>query len=124
QVVGGAIMCRGRGSDSRGWLLTEKNYTDFVLRCKFQLDGNADSGIGIRAEPGETAGGLPIHLAVKLRRQPIGSVETGSLYYWLNTAQPPAQPADLKQPGVWNDLEIELRGKKLRVLVSAREVQN
>ncbi len=123
-IVDGSISCRGKGSAARGWLLTEKSYADFVFRCQFQLDQEADSGIGIRAQPGETIGKLPIHLNIKLRRRPVGSVQTGSLYYWLNTAEPPARPAKLKPPGAWNDLEIEVRGQTLRVAVNDAEVQD
>ncbi len=123
QVVDGAVVGRGTGSRARGWLLSEQTYRDFLLQCQFQLGDGADSGVGFRAERGETLDSLPMHLAVKLRSLPHQQVQTGSLYYWLNTAEPPARPADLKPAGSWNDLEIELRGQKLRVVVNGQEVQ-
>src|SRR5207244_3588471 len=118
QVVDGVIVTRGRGSDGRGWLLSDRTWTDFRFTCQFQLGEGADGAVGIRAQGGERIGSLPMHLAVKLRSKPVGKVETGSLYYWPNTAEPPARPANLKPAGTWNDLTIELRGQKLRVVVN------
>src|SRR5439155_24897821 len=113
RVVDGAIVTRGLGSAGRGWLLSERTYADFRFTCQFQVGEGADGGVGLRAEGGERISSLPMHLAVKLRSSPTGKVETGSLYYWLNTAEPPARPAALKPAGSRNDLGIELRGQKL-----------
>jgi Domain of Unknown Function (DUF1080) len=124
QVVDGAIVTRGQGSDNRGWLLSERTWKDFVFKCQFQLGEGADGGVGLRAEGGEKIGRLPMHLAVKLRSRPFGQVQVGSFYYWVNIAEPPARPANLKQAGVWNDLVIELRGQKLRVVVNGQEIQD
>ena len=71
QVVNGAVVGRGQGSETRGWLLSERAYADFLLKCQFQLGDDADGGIGFRAEGGEKIGSLPMHLAVKLRSEPI-----------------------------------------------------
>ena len=56
--------------------------------------------------------------------KPVAKVETGSLYYWLNTAEPPARPANLRPAGSWNHLAIELRGQRLRVVVNGQEIQD
>src|SRR6266511_21792 len=70
QVVNGAIVTRGRGSASRGWLLSERTYGDFLFTCQFQVGEGADGGVGIRAEGGERISSLPMHLAIKLRDRP------------------------------------------------------
>jgi hypothetical protein len=125
KVEEGAIVGQGRGSASRGWLLSERSYGDFVLKAQFQLvGGEVDGAVGFRACSGEKEGRLPMHLAVKLRSQPIRQVETGSLYYWPNTAEPPNRPARLRQAGSWNDLTIELRGQQLRVAVNGQDIQS
>src|SRR5262249_5221477 len=101
-------------------------YSDFVLQCQFQQSDDADGAIGIRCVSGEKIGNTPHHLAVKLRRQPVPKfqVETGSLYYWGNTAEPPARRANLRPVGTWNDLVIDLRGQRLRVTVNGEEIQD
>ena len=45
----------------RGWLLTDRDYTDFVLRLEYQLTAGANSGVALRMPPG----------AKKLSRSPV-----------------------------------------------------
>jgi len=72
------------------------------LKYQFQLGEGADGGVGFRAESGEKVGALPMHLAVKLKSQPTERVQTGSLYYWPNTAQPRPgrRPSGRPAPGM------------------------
>src|SRR5581483_10884498 len=53
-VEDGAIVCV---AGSKGNLLTEKEYTDFVLRFDFKLTPGANNGLGIRC-PMKTEGNL------------------------------------------------------------------
>lgn len=124
RVVNGAIVGRGQGSNTRGWLLSEHSYSNFLLSCQFQLAEGADGGVGIRARDGERIDGLPMHLAVKLRTSPSLIAQTGSLYYWPNLAEAPARPANLEPPGSWNNLVIGLVGQKLRVVVNSEVIQD
>src|SRR5262249_24859718 len=126
QIVDGAIVGKGAGSANRGWLLTTQTYTNFHFKCQFRRAADADGGIGFRAEKGDKFGNLPMHLAVKLRDHPAGNgdIQVGSIYYWLNTGERPARSAEMKPNGSWNDLEIEVRGQRIRIVVNGQEIQD
>src|SRR6185369_12040690 len=51
----GAIV--GHGESPGHWLLTNRDYADFVLRLELNVDKDARGGIGLRAVPGEFLGG-------------------------------------------------------------------
>jgi hypothetical protein len=125
-IVDGAIVCKGQGSSRRGWLLTRQSYTNFAFRCQYRQEDNSNGAIGIRCLEGEKEGTLPMHLAIKLHDRPVGNgdIQAGSIYYWPNTGQRPARSADLKPIGSWNDLEIELRGQQIRIVINGKEIQN
>nr|HPO07579.1 DUF1080 domain-containing protein [bacterium] len=55
-VQDGSIVAKAKEEDS-GWLITEQEFTDFVLRFRFRWDGG-DSGIQFRSrlEDGKMAG--------------------------------------------------------------------
>ena len=55
-VEHGAIVCV---AGSKGNLLTEREFSDFVLRFEFKLTPGANNGLGIRC-PMQTAGNLHI----------------------------------------------------------------
>ena len=46
-------MALGRDYRSRSFLLTEREFTDFLVRLEFNLATRANSAIGIRATEGE-----------------------------------------------------------------------
>ena len=124
-VDGGAIRGTGAGSATRGWLMSDKEYSNFVLNLEFQASLGSASGVAIRAVPGETEGGLPQHLAIKLDRWLKPELPVyGALYYWPNTYQQPNRMPKAIPDGAWNRLTIELRGNKLRVAVNGEDVQN
>ena len=68
QAKDGQIIGTGAGSSTRGWLLSDKEYTNFTLRLEFQVAKESDGAVGFRARSGETVGDLPHHLAIKLTR--------------------------------------------------------
>ena len=49
-----------------GFLLTNREYADFVLRFDFLPDANTNSGVAIRARPGELFEGLAHHPQIEL----------------------------------------------------------
>jgi hypothetical protein len=125
----------GSGERNSGFILTPRSYANLRLRFQFKLSAGANSGIGLRAVPGETAEGydFPHHLEVQILddgkyRKPDGKVDcpTGSLF-WSRTGRDylcPDKLALLKPASSWNEMEIELRDHCLQVWVNGREVQN
>jgi len=117
------------------WLLTEQSYSDFRLQLEFKLSSGTNSGVALRAVPGEKGRvdkTKPLHAEVQILddakyRRPDGKVDspTGSLF-WNSGATylGPEQPADLKPIGDWNEMVIESRGDTLQVWVNGRRIQN
>jgi hypothetical protein len=119
------IKGTGIGSGSRGWLLSENEYENFVLTPEFQVAAEADGAVGIRARSGETEGGLPHHLAIELTGYANPRLpRIGAFYYWPNVYQQPSKQAAVVPNGEWNRLTVQVQGEVLRVSVNGQEVQN
>jgi tRNA A-37 threonylcarbamoyl transferase component Bud32 len=142
EVADGELVARAPEqyvSATNGYLLTERNYSDFVLRCQFrQAADTATSGIALRAVPLETARDSmpdqktdhPYHLTVWIGKY-IGNLQkegTGVLWWSPQPGKVPPlvvdQPAEIRPLGQWNDMEVEMRGHSLRIAVNGREIQN
>jgi hypothetical protein len=100
-----------------GWLLTRRDYTDFLLRFEFQLAPGANSGVAVRTWPG-----CPKPLEIQIQDDTFpeyaaqGPLErTGALFRLAG------RPAKLRPLGSWNRMEVELRGWSLRVAVNGEE---
>ncbi len=141
QVKGGELVVSGTEEDrfwTQGYLLSEREYSDFILRFEFLQVGRkvASSGIALRAVLGETesdsipnSSRYPFHLTVWLgEHADKNAARTGSLWWSANTiVQPmlrPDQLADMRKVGEWNTMEVEMRGQSLRFSVNGRDVQN
>jgi serine/threonine protein kinase len=126
---------------NQGYLLTGRYYSDIVLRFQFQqvVTKYAWGGVALRAVPYETARNadptrrpeldLPLHLTVIVGQDDPrdGPWVTGSLWWKIGVGDPPCLApdnlGDLKKPGEWNDMEVEMRGQFLRIAVNGRDVQ-
>ncbi len=102
----------------RGWLMTERDYTDFRLRLEFEVTSGASSGIGLRMWPGSPK---PLKIQIQDETFPAFAGKeqkqrTGALY---GIAGSPGTGVGLHTPG-WNQMEIELRGWRLRVAINGK----
>jgi serine/threonine protein kinase len=131
QVSGDELVGSGTGpAPDQTWLLTDRDYTDFVLRFQFRLFRGTNSGVALRAVPGEFVSTRKSrehrHLEVNVQddRAPSPPL-TGALYWSVNGSVylPPDRHARLGPADSWNDMEVELRGTGLRVSVNGDEVQ-
>ncbi|MGA2701592.1 MAG: family 16 glycoside hydrolase [Isosphaeraceae bacterium] len=129
RVEGGEIVASGRGWSRSDFLLTDREYTNFVLRLEFKVTENANSGVGLRALLGERVDGRPRNLEVQIRDDetiPAGQTEpTGSLF-WSNGGPliRPTKSDSLKPRGEWNTMEVELVGQTVHVTVNRQRVLN
>ncbi len=124
KVEDGHIKGTGAGSATRGWLLSDKEYENFVLNLEFQVAAKADGAVGIRARPGDNVNGVPHHLAIKLTGYTEPTLpHIGALYYWGNTWQQ-SKPSKPVADGGWNKLTVQVQGDELRVSVNGEEVQD
>jgi len=121
----GLIVCKGGGG---GWLLTEKEYVNYELRCEFRWEKEGgNSGIAVRTpEKGDPAyAGMEIQL---IDDENWAKVHKFELKPWQNTGsiygvQPPKLQAN-KPIGEWNAIKIAADGRKVTVVLNDKELVN
>lgn len=118
EVRGGVL----HGSAQRGtWLVSEREYGDFVLKYEFRLGPLGNSGCALRAPPaGDPAfEGMELQMA-DLRYNPSAkdSELTGGIYRAI------APKKQVYKPTEWNSCEVTLRGSKLRVVLNGEVIHD
>ena len=123
QVIDGAIVCHeGQG----GTLLSQDEYTDFVLQTEFKLPPAGNNGIALRMSPG----GHPASDGFELQvidsdgynaAHPTAPLEPyqyhGSLYHVVG-----AKHGYLRPVGEWNFQEVEVRGQHITVTLNGTKI--
>lgn len=112
-----AIVCI---PGSSGNLLTEKEYTNFVVRFEFKLTAGANNGLGVHC-PLQAQGNL--HLTgteIQILDETAEKFKTikdyqhhGSVYGIV-----PAKPGHLKPVGEWNEQEVTCDGRTIKVVLN------
>src|ERR1700737_716722 len=116
-VEDGKIVCKGKGG---GWLGTEREYANFVLRLEYRLEAGANSGVYIRApETGQISrGGMEIQILDDFAPQ-FAKLDfyqyTGSIYHVVA----PTRRAS-KKAGEWNKMEIHAEGRQVVVVLNGK----
>lgn len=120
RVEDGMLVSLGQGG---GWLGTDRNYADFVLRFQFRLTPESNSGIYLRA-PADTSHisrtGMEIQLLDETHPRYKGIQPwqlTGAIYH---VASPEA--GHLKPTGEWNTMEIRAEGPRVVVTLNGAKV--
>jgi serine/threonine protein kinase len=125
RVINGVLVANPEGGRRElSYLLSEQEYSDFILRFRFQLPPNTNSGVSFRALPGEQ----PFHLEVSLRSFADGLAPTAALG-WTSTGNAadfllPDQAAVLGPPDAWNQMEIHHQGDALSVFVNRQRASS
>lgn len=109
------------GGEPRGsWLLSEREYGDFVIEFEFKLGERGNSGLALRTPlAGDPAfDALEIQMA-DLRYNPEAkpSELTGGIYRAL------APRVQLYRPTEWNSLRVEARGPSIRAWLNGELIQ-
>jgi hypothetical protein len=118
----GILYVNGSGG---GWLMTEKEYSDFDLRLEFKLPEKGNSGVALRSEMnGNPAfeAGLEIQLLDdewhKKNYKGLKDTQlTGSIYGIV----PPSKNA-LKPIGEWNKMRITAKGPHITVELNGEKI--
>ncbi len=101
-------------TDKYGYLVTEKTYSDFVLRVKFKCDVKGNYGVFLRSKiTGEGEYGPDIvgtQVEVDPSRHTGGIYESGGRQ-WI--ALPNEEGEHAIKPFEWNELEIAAEGKHI-----------
>jgi DNA-binding beta-propeller fold protein YncE len=109
-----------------GWLLTDREYSDFLLKFEFQPSPGTNSGVAIWARPGELFERLPHHPQIELFDADKRDIRNGSFVWSTSIASAdmlsPDGVAEIKRRELWNMMEIEVRGNWLRAAINGREV--
>lgn len=113
--IGGenVLLVNGPGG---GWLLTEREYSDFELRLEYKLSPRAQSGVGLRIPPkgNPPTQGLVIPiLDDSALKNLVASQNTGALYDVTAPAKAAIAPA-----GQWNRMHVRVVGRKLTVTIN------
>jgi hypothetical protein len=110
------------GGEPRGsWLMSEREYGDFVLEFEFKLGELGNSGCALRAPmQGDPAfDGMELQMAdLRYNPQAKDSELTGGLYRAI------APKKQVYKPTEWNKYQITLRGSHLTVNLNDELIQD
>jgi hypothetical protein len=111
-----------RTSTKRGtWLVSEKEYADFVLEFEVKLTERGNSGVALRAPlKGDPAfDGMELQVAdFRYNTAAKDSELTGGIYRAI------APTKQVYKPTEWNTLRIELKGERLKATINGDLVQD
>lgn len=107
-----------------GNLLTDKEYSDFILKFEFLLTPGANNGIGLRMPKGAHAAtqGMEIQILDEkdARYRKLKPYQFhGSIYGII-----PAEQGHLKPVGEWNHQEIRCIGKQVTIILNGQTIVN
>ena len=116
----GVILSKGGGG---GWLLTEKDYSDFELRCEYRWQKKAtNSGIALRTP----AKGDPAYVGMEIQLIDDEGWSAGKLADYQHTGSiydvQPAKPAANKPIGEWNEVRIVCKGRNVTIEQNGKEL--
>jgi Domain of Unknown Function (DUF1080) len=107
---------------SRGtWLVSEKEYDDFILEVEIKLTAVGNSGIALRAPmKGDPAfDGMELQVAdYRYNTQAKPSELTGGIYRAI------APSKQVYRPEEWNKFHIELKGTHLKATLNGELIQD
>ena len=121
QADGDLVVCLGGGG---GWLVTDKNYTDFVLKLDWKIPKGGNSGVALRSPPK----GDPAHagMEIQILDDPAPQYKTlkpaqytGGIYYQV---APDETKKKLNPPGEWNHYEITCHGPLVVIVLNGVEI--
>lgn len=111
------------GSDPRGtWLVSEGQYTDFVLTLEFKLPPQGNSGVALRAPMrGDPAyDGMELQIVDPRYYDGHGEdiQQCGAIYRAIAPQKKVFKPED------WNRYEITCQGPRIKVILNGEVVQD
>src|SRR5206468_2766048 len=119
----GVLFVKGKGG---GWLMTEKEYSDFNLRLEYKLPSKGNSGVALRSplDGNPAYQGMEIqilddhwHMDPKNYKGLKPTQRTGSIY----DVVPPSQDAT-KPVGEWNQMDITAKGRHITVVLNGTKI--
>jgi hypothetical protein len=113
------IVCLGEGG---GWLGTEKDYADYVLRLEFRVSPGGNSGVYLRAP--ETGWISRVGMEIQILDDAHKNYEkvqrwqnTGAIYHVVAPKELASKPA-----GEWNAMEIRAEKRQVAVILNGKKI--
>jgi Domain of Unknown Function (DUF1080) len=119
----GLLFARDAGG---GWLLTDKEFSDFELRLEYRWEKDGgNSGVALRAPLVDDVSwkGIEIQLIDDARYEKVHNYKlkptqhTGSIYGVVPPSKLPG-----KGPGEWNQMRIIAKGRKITVELNGQTI--
>lgn len=113
----GILFVEGGGG---GWLMTEKEYSDFELRLEFKMPKMGNSGVALRSPlQGDPAYvGMEIQLLDDANWKGLRPVQqTGSIYDVVPAAKIVTRPM-----GEWNEMRIVAKGRQVTIELNGEKL--
>ena len=115
----GMIVCQGGGG---GWLGTEREYANFVLRLEYRLKPGGNSGVYIRAPEKGHISRVGMEIQILDDNDPqYARIDfyqyTGSIYHVVAPTRRAGKPA-----GQWNTMEIRAEGREIVVVLNGKKI--
>lgn len=107
-----------------GWLTSDKEYADFILRLEYRIPAGGNSGVGIRYP----SVGDPAHVGMEIQildddspqyRNLKAAQYNGGIYY-----QSPPKSRAARPPGEWNSYEVRCQGPRIEVRLNGVVIQD
>ena len=120
-IEDGNLICVKGG---KGNLLTEAEYSDFILRFEFKLTEGANNGLGIRC-PKVAEGNLHLDgIELQILDDTAEKYKTIKPYQFHGSVYGivPAKPGSLKPTGEWNQQEVTAKGRHVKIVVNGTTV--
>lgn len=109
------------GRERGTWLVSDREYGDFILEFEIKLTEKGNSGVALRAPMrGDPAfDGLELQVAdLRYNTQAKPSELTGGIYRAIAPTKQVYKPTD------WNRCRIELRGTRLKATINDEVIQD
>jgi hypothetical protein len=118
-VENGELICESGPDKQYGYLSTDKPYKNFILRLKFKLEANGNSGVFIRSGiEGTKISGWQVEVA------PQGH-HTGGIYEsygreWL--IKPGTENEKNLKPDDWNEMRIQVLNNEVTTWLNGKQM--
>lgn len=118
-VEDGLLVCKDKGG---GWLGTERDYDNFVLRLDYRLKPGGNSGVYLRAPTSGHISRVGMEIQILDDDHPQYArldyyQYTGSIYHVVG----PRRRA-VKKAGEWNTMEIRADGRLVRITLNGKTI--
>ncbi len=129
-VQGNTIVSSSPHFSKRNYLLTNKEYSDFVLRFDFKVEERSHGGVAIRAIEGEK---LPLgkvaifdHPIIKLTNPAMNDREPTGTAHWLMNGTAYVRPDEILvlPTRTWHSMEVMVQGEKCTATVGGKQLLN